>query len=67
LFRKLEGKKAHGRPRRRWENNIRMDLRETGWVGVDGMHMVQNKVQWRGLVNVVKNLRFTIKGGKFLD
>jgi hypothetical protein len=40
---KPEEKRPFGRPRRRWENNIRMDLREIGWEGVGWMHLVQNR------------------------
>jgi hypothetical protein len=42
---KSEGKRSFGRPRRRWENNIKMDLRETGWEGMELMHLVQNRDQ----------------------
>jgi hypothetical protein len=48
--------RALGRPRRRWENNIRMDLMETGWESVDWIHMVQDRNKHRGLVNAVMNL-----------
>jgi hypothetical protein len=51
-----EGKKPLGRPRRRWVDNIRMDLREIGWDGVEWMDVAQDRVQWRGLVNTVMNL-----------
>jgi hypothetical protein len=47
-----------GRPRRRCEDNIRMDLREIWWGGdVDWMHLTQDRYQWRGLLNTVMNLR----------
>jgi hypothetical protein len=45
LVRKFEGKRPLGRPRRRREDNIRMDLREIGWGGVDWMHMAQDRDQ----------------------
>ena len=45
-----------GRPRRGWEDNIEMDLREVGGVG-DGMELVQDTDRWRALVNTVMNLR----------
>jgi hypothetical protein len=48
-----EGKRPLGRPRRRWEDNIRMDLREIGWGGMDWIDLAQ----WRALVNTVMNLR----------
>jgi hypothetical protein len=51
LLGKPEGKKPIGRLRRRWEDNIRMDLRETGWERVDWMHPVQDRDQWRALLN----------------
>jgi hypothetical protein len=44
------------RPRRRWTENIKMDLREIGWDGVDWIDMAQDKDQWRALVNTVLNL-----------
>jgi len=56
LVRKLIGKKPLRRPRHRWEGNIRMDLRETGWEGVDWMHLAQDRDQWWTLVNMVMNL-----------
>jgi hypothetical protein len=45
------------RPRRRWVNNIKMDLREMGWDGVDWIDRYQDRDQWRALVNTVLNLR----------
>jgi hypothetical protein len=49
-----------------WDDNIRIDLRETGWEGVDWMHLTQDRDQWRGLVNMVMNIRVPYKVGKFL-
>jgi len=49
-----EGKRPLGRPRRRWENNIKMDLREVGGGG-DWMELVQDMDRWRALVNTVMN------------
>jgi hypothetical protein len=46
-----------GRPRRRWVDNIKMDLREIEWDGVDWVDMAQDRDQWRALVNMVLNLR----------
>jgi len=46
-----------GRPRRRWEDNIIMDLREVGWEGMDRMHLAQNRDRGGGLVNSVMNIR----------
>jgi hypothetical protein len=45
-----------GRPSCRWEDNIRMDLSEIGWEGVEWMHLTQDRDQWQGLVNMVMNL-----------
>jgi hypothetical protein len=56
---KLEGKRPLGRPRRRWVNNIRKDLGEIGWGGVDWIGLAQDRDRWRALVNVVMNLRVT--------
>jgi hypothetical protein len=58
LVGKPEGEKPLGRPRRRWVDNIKMDLREIGWDGVDWNHMAQDRNQWRDLVNTIFNLRF---------
>jgi hypothetical protein len=46
-----------GRPRRRWEDNIKMDLREVGWGGMDWMNLAQDRGRWRAVVNPVMNLR----------
>jgi hypothetical protein len=56
LVGKPEGKRPLGRPRRRWEDNIRMDLREIGWGGMDWIHVDRVRNQWRVLVNTVMNL-----------
>jgi hypothetical protein len=52
-----EGKRPSGRPRRRWVNDIKIDLRDMGWGGVDWIDLAQNRDQWRALVNAVMNLR----------
>jgi hypothetical protein len=57
LARKPEGKRPLGRSRRRWEDNIRMDLRDTGWESVKWMHLAQDRKEWQALVNVVMNPR----------
>jgi hypothetical protein len=57
LVGKPEGKRPLGRPRRRWEDGIRMDLEEIGWGGVEWIHLVQDRDRWRALVNAVMNLR----------
>jgi hypothetical protein len=57
LVGKPEGKRPLGRPKRRWENNIEIDLRTIGWEGVDWINMAQDRDRWRALVNTVMNLR----------
>jgi hypothetical protein len=57
LVGKLEGKRPLGRPRRRWVDNIRMDLGEVGWGDVDWIGLAQDSNMWRALVNSVLNLR----------
>jgi hypothetical protein len=54
---KPEGKRPLGRPRRRWLANIKMDLREIGWYGMDWIDLAQDRDQWRALVNTAMNLR----------
>ena len=54
-----EGKRPLGRPRLRWEDNIKMDLREVECGGIDWIDMAQEGDRWRALVNVVMNLRVT--------
>jgi hypothetical protein len=57
LVGKREEKKPVGRPRRRWYDNIRMDLMETGWwVVVDWMHLARDRDKWLAVVNTVMNL-----------
>jgi hypothetical protein len=57
LMRKPEGKRPLERPRRRWEDGIRMDLRETDWGSVDWIQMAQDRDRWRALANTVMNLQ----------
>jgi hypothetical protein len=52
-----EGKRPLRRPRCRWVNNIKMNLIEIGWDGVDWIELAQDRDQWRALVNTVLNLR----------
>jgi hypothetical protein len=52
-----EGRRPLGRPRHRWEDNIKMDLREIGFGDVDWIHLAQDRDRWRALVNTVMNLR----------
>jgi hypothetical protein len=57
LVGKPEGKRPLGRPRRRWEDGIKMDLGEIGWGGLEWIHLAQDRDRWRTLVNAVMNLR----------
>jgi len=57
LVGKPEGKRPLGRPRRRWEDNIKMDLREVGCGGMDWIELAQDRDRWRALVKTVMNLR----------
>ena len=57
LVGKPEGKRPHARPRRRWEDNIKMDLQEVGFGGIDWIEMALDRDRWRALVNAVLNLR----------
>jgi CRISPR/Cas system-associated protein Cas7 (RAMP superfamily) len=52
-----KGKRPLGRPRRRWEVGIRMDLREIGLEGVDWIRLAQDKDRWQAVVSAVMNLR----------
>jgi hypothetical protein len=61
-----EGKRPLGRPRRRWVDNIKIDLREIGWDGGDWIDLAQNRDHWRALVKAVMNLRVPENAGKFL-
>ena len=57
LVGKPEGRRPLGRPRRRWEDNIRMDLWEVGCGCVDWMELAQDRDRWRALVSAVMNFR----------
>jgi hypothetical protein len=57
LVGKPEGRRPLGRPRHRWVHNIKMDLREIGWDGIDWVDLAQGRDQWRALANTVMNLR----------
>jgi hypothetical protein len=54
---KPEGKRPLGRPRRRWEDNIKMDLQKVGGGGRDWMELAQDRDRWRALVGTVRNFR----------
>jgi hypothetical protein len=57
LVGKPEGKRPLGRQRRRWVDNIKIDIRETDWVGMDWIDLGQDRDQWKVLVNTAMNLR----------
>ena len=64
---KPEGKRPLGRPRRRWVDNIRMDLQEVGCGYMDWIGLAQDRDRWRRLVSAVMNLRGSVKCGEFVD
>jgi hypothetical protein len=57
LVGRTKGKRPLGRPRCRWEDNIKMDLREIGIGGANWIQPIQDRVQWRAFVNMVMNLQ----------
>jgi len=57
LVGKPEGKRPLGRPRHRWEDNIKMDLQEVGCGGMDWIELAQNRDRWQAPVNAVMNLQ----------
>jgi hypothetical protein len=57
LVGKSEGKRSLGRPRRRWVDNIKIDLGERGWGGMGWIDLAQDREQWRALVNTAMNFR----------
>jgi hypothetical protein len=56
LIGKADGKRPLGSSRRRWEDNIRIDVREIGWEVVDCIHLAQDRDHWRAVVNTEMNL-----------
>jgi len=66
LMGKPEGKRPLGRPRRRWENNIKMDLQEVGGGRGDWMELAQVRESWRVLVGTVRDFQGSINEGNFL-
>jgi hypothetical protein len=52
-----EGKRPLGRPRRRWEDNVKINFREVGWGGMNWIHLSQDRDHWRALVTAVMNIR----------
>jgi hypothetical protein len=67
LVGKPEGNRPLGRPRRRWVDNIKMDLGGIGWDGMDWIDLSKGRDQWRSLVNTGMNLRVQKNAGKFLS
>ena len=67
LVGKPEGKGPHGRPRRRWVDNIEMVLQEVGRGGMDWVCLAQDRDGWRALVNAVMNFRVPYNEGNFLN
>jgi hypothetical protein len=61
-----EGRRPLGRPRRRWEDNIKMDIREIVFGDVDWIHLAQDRDRWRALVNTVMNFWVPQNAGNFL-
>ena len=66
LVEKSEVKSPLTRPKRRWEDNIKMDLQEVGRGGMDSIDLAQDRDRWRALVNAVMNLRAPQNAGNFL-
>jgi hypothetical protein len=62
-----EGKSQSGRPRRRWEDNIKIDHKVVGLRSMDWIHLAQDRDRWQALVNAVMDFRASIKCGEFLD
>jgi hypothetical protein len=67
LLGKPKGTKPLGRPRRRWEDNIKMDFREGGWGGMDRINLAQDRDRRRALVYTVVNVRVPLNAGNFLS
>jgi hypothetical protein len=67
LVRKPEGRRPLGRPRRRWVDNIKIDLREIGWDGMDWINLTEDRDHWRAHVNTEMNLWISQNAGKFLN
>jgi hypothetical protein len=62
LVGKPKGKRPLGRWRHKWEEGIRMDLREIGWGGMEWIHLAQDRDRWRAVVSAVMNLRVLASG-----
>jgi hypothetical protein len=61
-----EGRQTLVRPRHRWEDNMKIDLQEVGWGGMDSIEKAQDRDRWRALVNAEMNLRVPQNAGNFL-
>jgi len=66
LVGKPQGKRQFGKSRRKWKASVRMDLRGTGWEGVDWIHLDQDRDHWQDLVSTVMNIRGLEMTGNFL-
>jgi len=66
LLWKPEGKRQLGRSRRRWQDNIKMDLQDVGSGGMEWIELAQDRDTWRALVNAVINLQVPQNAGNFL-
>jgi hypothetical protein len=66
LVGRSESKRPLGIPRRRCEDNIKLDLREIGIVGANWIQLAQDRIQWRACMNTVMNLRIPLRAGYFL-
>jgi hypothetical protein len=67
LVGKPEGKRPPGRPRRRWDDNTRLYLREIRWESVDCMQLAEDRDQWRVVVNMIMNLLVPHAAGNFIN
>jgi hypothetical protein len=62
----FDGKRPLGRPRHRWEDNIKVNLQEMGWGGMDGLGLAENRDSWWTVVNAMMNLWVPYNAGNFL-
>jgi hypothetical protein len=59
-------RRSLGRLRRRWDDNIKIDIQEMGCGGMDGIELAQDRGRWQALLNAVMNIRVTLNAGNFL-